>query len=86
MKCEQCANVSIRDLTMRNPWIAIMVASENGAGLHLTADEVRWLSQDGAIATCAQQDIDRAGDEPPNQYGWSKVDPHKYSINPAVVR
>jgi hypothetical protein len=70
---------------MRNPWIAIMVAAANGRGLNLSADEVRWLSRDGAIETCAQNDIDRAGDEPPNQTGWRKVDPTKYGINPTLV-
>lgn len=69
----------------RNPWIAIMVAAWNGKGLHLSADEVAWLSQDGAIETCAQNDVDRAGDLPP-QFDWGKADPYKYPIKPSIVR
>jgi hypothetical protein len=69
---------------MRNPWIAIMVAADNGRGLHLSADEIGWLAQDGAIETCAQNDVDRAGGTIGKD--WRKVDPKKFPIKDCIVR
>jgi hypothetical protein len=40
-------------MTERDIYMAVMVASANGRGLHLTADEVDMLSLDDAISTAA---------------------------------
>ena len=40
----------------KTPHQRIMRAAERGTGLRLSADEVRRLSRDDAIATCARND------------------------------
>ena len=37
-----------------NPYIRIRDAAQKGVGVHLTADEAWYLSQDSCIATVAQ--------------------------------
>lgn len=66
-------------MSKRDPYVAIMVASARGVGLHLTPEECDSLSLDDAIATRAANSLDEddfrriEGEFD----GWASIDPKR---------
>lgn len=71
---------------MRNPWVAIMQAADLGVGLRFTAEEIRLLARDGAIESCAGNDVAQVDVTlDPINSGWANIDPKKYPINTSLL-
>jgi len=52
---------AIRENGKRDPWIAIMVADQEGRGVRLSPEEVRSLARDNAIYTSAMNALEDIG-------------------------